>query len=865
MVYDDPDIICLSETHLSRFEYIPLDGYKYFGNSRPVYKGRKSGGVAILVKNDLFTDYSIVPCSTSFEGILGIELIHRHTDFCAVIVCNYLPPATSDYGKDPESFFGRLLQLSYEFCNACFMCYCGDFNARIGLHLDNNSEVLPERLVIDTITNGHGKSMLDFLNDSNCCVLNGRYGGVSDTCHVYNGSSMVDYAVVPVEHLDAVQRFVTVALDDLVHELGIEYMITDRSSLPDHDMLQFKFASSGLFFQHLETRCGDVNQKKSPRVKTPRKFKQEYMNNARIRSALIRCVERLQSSISDQSAVDECYDQLSKEILWEMDKFKKLSKRCGTPYKEFWNSNLSALWRDIQHCYKNAKELLKGVNKKKLKRLTKIHPLVARYLDSQHLFDRALRAAKKKFCLEMIVNMEDLSKIGNPKDFWSAVDKLGPRTSKSIVCEAFDKNGCATRDPGAVFAHWKNCFEGLYGTAPTGDFDENFFETIMKEFDPENISMSSDSVLNSPITLVEVKKVVDSAKSGKATGPDLIPTEALQNVVCIQLLYKLFSHCFNNGVLPSEWSKCNIVPILKGKTSVSTEPLSHRGLAMQSCVFKLYGLLLNNRVSTFLEANDKLHETQKGFCKGRSCADHIFSLSELIKLNMPEASFRVYCCFVDIRKAFPSVNHDLLLWKLHDIGIDGKMFASLCASFNSPVCRLKLPIGETDYFNNSFGTLEGSPNSPMNFAIFINALLQELHDSELGVFYGYGRDERISCLAYADDLVLIASSSEKLQCELNILQKFCSKWRLNVNTEKTKVMIFRHNASCKKTTCDVFYGGLPIEQVAEYKYLGVIFDATSSYKRCMESLGSSSSRALGALLTKIRDVKDIGKFTLMTS
>lgn len=654
-LHGDPDFVCLGETHLGSYEYINVPGYKYFGNSRPLLNGRKSGGVAIMMKEYLYETYTAQICCADTEGIIALKVEHDQTGYTFVLVSNYLPPVTSAYGKDPEAFFGRLLQLSYEYAETDFICYCGDFNARIGHKLDSSFECLPIRTTADHVTNSHGKSLLNFLNDSCACVLNGRFGEAPNTCHSYNGSSTVDYAIVPIDNFDRVVSFEIVHLEGLTHELGIEHLVGSGSALPDHDMLIIVFRSTGVHLEDFMRGLGAATCKQGPRTRIPRKFKPDYMSNERVRAAITTCIDALIGRSHDQESIDSCYAKLTKEILWEMDKFKKLGKRQSTPYKEYWSPTLTVLWQDMRERYKAARWHLKGLNMKKLRRRGSSVSLVSEFLRSQDRFDRELRSAKRKFQYERIIEIEDLSKHGHPKDFWRAVNKLGPRQNRELICEAFDGHGNVTKETEAVMEHWQCCFSDLYGTEPTGNFNDEFLARAENEND-ENLVLpqENDLILNRSISLIEVKKILDKAKKRKATGPDLIPTEALQNAQCLKLLHCLFANCFDSGCLPSDWSKCNIVPITKGKSSISTDPLSHRGLAMQSCVFKLYGLLLNERMATFMETNGHLHETQSGFRKGRNCVDHIFTLTETIRMNLSDSNSRVYCCFVDIKKAFPS-------------------------------------------------------------------------------------------------------------------------------------------------------------------------------------------------------------------
>lgn len=128
--YGEPDLICISETHLADGSTIDIDGYCFYGKSQ--MSNRASGGVGVLVNNNTFAKYYVSVCCGDTDGILGVKLTHKRTGSQSVIVSNYLPPASSAYGKDCESFFDRLLVLSYELSNCEMVLYCGDFKVRIG-------------------------------------------------------------------------------------------------------------------------------------------------------------------------------------------------------------------------------------------------------------------------------------------------------------------------------------------------------------------------------------------------------------------------------------------------------------------------------------------------------------------------------------------------------------------------------------------------------------------------------------------------------------------------------------------------------------------------------------------------------------
>ena len=123
------------------------------------------------------------------------------TIFTFVVFTLYLPPENSPWGRDATSFYSHLLTQIYLHYDADAIILCGDFNSRIGNINDTNNCVdeIPPRLVVDNAQNQHGKAFIDFLNDSRCCVLNGRFGEESNT-HTFlstRGHSVVDYICVP--------------------------------------------------------------------------------------------------------------------------------------------------------------------------------------------------------------------------------------------------------------------------------------------------------------------------------------------------------------------------------------------------------------------------------------------------------------------------------------------------------------------------------------------------------------------------------------------------------------------------------------------------------------------------------------------
>ena len=140
---------------------LTCDGYTPFLNNRKEkHKDAPSpsGGVAILVKNEIFNDYTVEIIDKAYDGILGIKCTNKITKFTAVIFACYLPPQNSPWGRDSSSFFAHLISEIYLHSYADFIVCGGDINARIGdlKYCDENIDIdVPPRKPIDFERKGH--------------------------------------------------------------------------------------------------------------------------------------------------------------------------------------------------------------------------------------------------------------------------------------------------------------------------------------------------------------------------------------------------------------------------------------------------------------------------------------------------------------------------------------------------------------------------------------------------------------------------------------------------------------------------------------------------------------------------------------
>jgi len=133
-------------------------------------------------------------------------------------------------------------------------------------------------------------------------------------------------------------------------------------------------------------------------------------------------------------------------------------------------------------------------------------------------------------------------------------------------------------------------------------------------------------------------------------------------------------------------------------------------------------------------------------------------------------------------------------------------------------------------FRSDIGVKQGCPLSPTLFGLYIDKLEEWLNSQEGdGALLG---DFVIRLLLYADDLILIAKSALRLQEHLISLEHFCSTVGMQVNTSKTKVVVFSSKRKQKHNQHKFYFEGNTLDEVADYKYLGIDFNKNLSWEGC---------------------------------
>ena len=359
-------------------------------------------------------------------------------------------------------------------------------------------------------------------------------------------------------------------------------------------------------------------------------------------------------------------------------------------------------------------------------------------------------------------------------------------------------------------------------TPPTPAVADHAYQLVAHPSLPCNGSSNKleenpDGWLSRDFTLKEVQKIASELSCGKAFGWDMIPSEFLKfaPVQAFSIMALLFSKIKNSGVFPCGW-KCGRVTLVH-KKDMRAVLGNYRPITVLVSLSGFYSKLLNDRLIAVVETHKLLGEIQNGFRQGRCGADNIFILHTLL-LKAKSLGVPVHLGFVDVAKAYDSVNRKILWAKLEKLGIRGSFLETLKAMYNDDSVRCTFNGTSTSSVFLRRGLRQGCSLSPLLFAIYISDLGADLSTSDHGFTLA---GQRVAALLFADDIVLFSSSSAGLKALFALVKKHCDQLLLQINTGAGKSEVVSPSDENWDILDDDGEAELSLNQVLQYKYLGL--------------------------------------------
>ena len=340
----------------------------------------------------------------------------------------------------------------------------------------------------------------------------------------------------------------------------------------------------------------------------------------------------------------------------------------------------------------------------------------------------------------------------------------------------------------------------------------------------------------------EIEELISLNNGRKASGPNSIPTDILKLLktdISIPLS-KIFNISLKTGVYPDLFKIAKAIPIFKKGSPL--EMSNYRPISLLSNLNKMLEKLMFNRIYRFLDKYDCLYKFQFGFRKKYSTNHALIKITETIRKALDDNQFACGI-FIDLQKAFDTVNHSILIDKLHHYGIRNIANTWFKSYLSNRSQFVSIQGFDSKLIPIIHGVPQGSVLGPLLFLIYINDLHYSIN--------------HCSVYHFADDtnLLSINNSLKQAQKHINIDLKSVYKWLLanksSLNCTKTELILFHKPGFSHKFNFKIKINGHRIYPSDSIKYLGIYMDSTLSGKAHCEVLVTKLRRANG-MLSKVR-------------
>lgn len=534
---------------------------------------------------------------------------------------------------------------------------------------------------------------------------------------------------------------------------------------------------------------------------------------------LEQLVNRLRSDLSDLNVFNDLNTESSLKHL--VNTIDTAVDNCSYQVKTVKYKNGTKAWVNatIVRLSAKKKELLKKCKKRpnnktlrdKMDKLNSEMSIIKRNAKSRYINEKFVRG------------------VNDSRTCWNALNSVLGRSTNRVTPDKLiiDSTTCVT-GPKNVANELNKAFVGCGLSTPQPTPSPTQQRTL---WNPNSMVLLDTSV-------DEVHSLLNRLDAHKSTGHDGISNYILKN--CASAIAPALTACINkaiqSGLYPDFLKIARVSPIHKG--GAKELATNYRPISVLSALNKVFESVLADRLKRFFKSQGLIYDQQYGFREKSGTATAATEAIDFVLGNLDRGDVGlVSSLFIDLRKAFDSVSHQILLQKLYVYGVRGPALEILRSYLSNRQQFVSVSGIHSSTLPITCGVPQGSVLGPLLFLVFINDMSQI---PLIGKLFLFADD---ACLMYpgSND----TTTSRMMTSDLEMLSQYFARNQLQLNVSKTKYMHLSSGKRQLSGTSYVSYRGERVEEVSEFCYLGLYLDSRLSWKRHVEHLSTKLSRLIG--------------------
>ena len=407
----------------------------------------------------------------------------------------------------------------------------------------------------------------------------------------------------------------------------------------------------------------------------------------------------------------------------------------------------------------------------------------------------------------------------NPAKFWKEIRTILPYESSPIVTSLDDEETGITYSSHELSDHINHYFATIGEKLAITIKNRQDLNTTYHPYQSV-YNHKKDVITDTPFTPAELHKAMKLINISKSSAVKNIRASVILDAheILFDRILRLYNQTLVNAKFPTAWKTSIVVPVPKINTPKYASDF--RPISLIPTPGKILEHLISFRLKDLMSANNILTPNQHGFRKDHSTITSVTSLLNSIYNNVNTYK-DTYLIYLDLKKAFDTVSHTILINKLGNFGLDLRTVSWFGSYLDNRQQYVKFNNVSSSVLNIKYGVPQGSILGPTLFALYINDLASLFQHENITL--------------YADDTVICNTDPILLQSMLNKTNIWCDVNLLTVNCKKSQWM--RTSIVHKHLPERVFrLGTTRLDEVNEYKYLGLILDTNLNFKSQRDNL-----------------------------